>query len=709
MKIINLVIIPQIFCTVVYADNSIRITETENSNKINYPVVIGRPFARGEIPNYPVAAYNGSVITTQANVKKRWEDGSVRHAIISFLIDLSAGQSKDILFLNQNSVDTQSLSKDDILGPLYNLETKVIANFDSDSAIISAREMISNDKYSTFTPGAVANTIVVADHSSSRSFDFGSDTYKSLRPVFNITFFPELKNAFIRVIVENSSTEVLQDQKYSILISKGFPASSTVYSKPVFNHHAGSRWTKTFWLNGDPGKINIDHNPEYLSRIGAIYTYQAMDLTENIINTTYQQWISSSKDIYDQGNLNKASGTAGLRGEIGPYPRWNTLWILSGDSRMQEVALGNADLAAAWPIHFREGDGTKHLDRHGTISGLGKMLSISNRPTISLRTGYNYSYTATKDRIKTVGATTNNGWVPDVAHIGDYYSTAYLLTGDHWYLEQGLFANSWITASSNGAATSYSYGRGPTGAEGGLSGELRAKAWTMRNRVNMAAVIPDEMPELDLLETWISDSIKIEEGRLNINIDSGNSLWLWGRNVQAGGLHQPPLHQYATGSKEFVQVDYGINKSKVSAAISQFEQNYMMIALGRAKQLGYGVENIFSYLSKYYTEAQASSYNYHLLANGRLPTQDETGEFFKSYDDLASGYDCSSSAVHCSEFAYDIGYYWGYPYVLRSALSYIAEVDNHGLSLYNTVNNDLTKRVGGAIAINPQWGLAKPN
>lgn len=52
----------------------------------NYPVQVGRPFKVGEIQGFPQARLAGSAVATQADVKQRWGDGSVRHAIISFII-----------------------------------------------------------------------------------------------------------------------------------------------------------------------------------------------------------------------------------------------------------------------------------------------------------------------------------------------------------------------------------------------------------------------------------------------------------------------------------------------------------------------------------------------------------------------------------------------------------------------------------------------
>jgi len=68
------------------ANNSVTITEPFGRATTDYPMQLGRPFAEGEIPNHPLVLVNGTAVLTQANVKTRWEDGSVKHAILNFII-----------------------------------------------------------------------------------------------------------------------------------------------------------------------------------------------------------------------------------------------------------------------------------------------------------------------------------------------------------------------------------------------------------------------------------------------------------------------------------------------------------------------------------------------------------------------------------------------------------------------------------------------
>ncbi len=85
-------------------DNSIIIREKAGVTTSNYPIQIARPFVKGEISNFPQVVIDGTPMLTQADVKIRWDDGSVRHAVITFYIpQLQANDVLTVSFINQNS------------------------------------------------------------------------------------------------------------------------------------------------------------------------------------------------------------------------------------------------------------------------------------------------------------------------------------------------------------------------------------------------------------------------------------------------------------------------------------------------------------------------------------------------------------------------------------------------------------------------------
>jgi hypothetical protein len=66
--------------------DSITIHNTSRRNQANRPISVSRPFVQGEIPNYVLASIGTTPLQTQTDVKNRWPDGSVKFAIVSFVV-----------------------------------------------------------------------------------------------------------------------------------------------------------------------------------------------------------------------------------------------------------------------------------------------------------------------------------------------------------------------------------------------------------------------------------------------------------------------------------------------------------------------------------------------------------------------------------------------------------------------------------------------
>ena len=107
--------------------NALTLTDVDSTTTTNYPVQFGRPFAESEIADYPQAIISGTPVTTQANVKTRWPDGSVKHAIVSFLVpSLTADSTVTITFQNQASGNTTGyLDKAGMLGAGYDFNATI--------------------------------------------------------------------------------------------------------------------------------------------------------------------------------------------------------------------------------------------------------------------------------------------------------------------------------------------------------------------------------------------------------------------------------------------------------------------------------------------------------------------------------------------------------------------------------------------------------
>lgn len=693
--------------------NFLTIREMQGRSTIDYPVQIGRPFVQGEIPHYPQAVIGGLPTLTQADVKTRWPDGSVKHAVVSFLIpELKANSNVTITFQDQSSGNNNGfLDQQNMFSSKFNFDASI--NLTNDSGIsksASARKMLQDGNFEYWLQGQVLTSVIIADHSEGRLYDIGFDAYRSFRPIFHATFWPTINKVRVRYIGEASHTEALQDMAYSLQLNLGYNPTASVYTKASIAHHSASRWTKEFWIGGSPSNIAINHNLAYLAKTRLIPNYDVSKIvSESTIASEYTAWNNSAKDLFDPGLWSKPMGNPGGRRDIGPYPTWTVRWLYTGDRRMEEMALGHADLAAAWPMHFREGKTDKYFDRAKMVPGIGKPISISGRPTIHLGSNnsyIDYSYTKPEDKITPVGSFTNDSWKPDGAHQPDAFSPQYTLSGDFWYLEEMYFWTSWSAAKGNGAATIYAYGRGPTGAEGGIPDEIRGQAWIFRSRAHTATLAPDGTPEKAYFKTLIDDAIAIWEGMRNITGTSfeDNANWNWGYsmiNKKYGGLGVPPLRHWERGSSGFVQemLDPAIAKD----AISTWEQNFLIFALGRARELGYPTDALIAWVApNLVNQLIHPGYNPYLMMAYRVATTSvSTSNYFTTWagvkSAVLSSYDPEAHFLSDNETAEH-----GYKFVSMCATSMVAN-EPGGLQAWAWVWEKVLPNA--KLNNNPKWAI----
>jgi len=692
--------------------NSLTISEKGGVSTTNYPIQLGRPFVQGEITNYPQAIVNGTAVATQADVKQRWPDGSVKHAILAFLIpQLGANATVAVTFQNQNLGNNTALTLAQMQSVNFDFGAEMQLTDGITTQTASARNMLNAGSYTSWTSGSIGQTVILADHSVARQFDIGFDSNRAFRPIFHATFWPGINKVRVRFIGEIANSESLEDQTYALSLAVGNANRTQVYSKGSFTQSSNTRWTKEFWIGGAPSPIIINQNLNYLRETKFLPYYDtSITLTSAAITQTCNAWQGASKDIGGPGNWMITMPGGGSRPDIGPYPDWVVNYLYSGNSCMRDAAFGNADLAASWPVHFREGKAGKNIlrtDAANAGTGVGRVISLSNRPTFSTNFYPNVGTTAA-DAITPTGPRTNQGWVYDAAHVPEFGSPLYIITGDFWYLEEMWFV------TSMDAATNYAsqYERGPTGAEGGLNHtQLRAMAWELRNRVNSAFISPDGSPEKAYFETLINDAIAAEEGVRNITTTSfnGTPIWSFGRRYAALASETsfgpsgtiPPQHQFTIGSANFNQSAYGLDQTVSSKASSLFEMDYMLYVLGRATEMGYPTNALLSWLAPLYTGMLTDpGFNPFMIDNGRVPTVRADGTFFTSFADLKTAYD---SSWQTRTYLSTGGSGDGYAAYVNAGVSYITAQPN-GLAAWNFMRSHFSQG-NAALAALPKWAL----
>lgn len=670
----------------VNSENFIELTNPNASVVENYPLQFARPFLPGEIANYPQLVINDQVIATQADVKQRHADGSVKHAIISALVPrIPAGSTMKGYFTNQSSGRNQAkLTKAQMLANAFNFDATIQATFaGSAEKTVSARQLLSQDKFSYWLEGDIATSVLIVDHSVARVGDFGSDNYRSVRPAFFATFWPGLNKVQVRFVGEVANTEAIQDQVYDLVL-KGGQNNLELYRKAQLPHQAMTRWTKKYWLDGSNlANVSLNHHLKYLVATKAVPAFDhRLTVPTATIASIYQNWQAQPKDLYQSGWWSPRMGNAGGRSDIGVYPTWSVLWLYSGDWRLAEMAMTHADLTGAWPLHVREGNPNKRFDAARNVDGIGRIISLNagGRPTAWIPR-INWHEIPAADKIEPITALKSTDWQPDVAHHPDFASIQYYLTGDYYYLEQSMFSGNYVGYDNNGMAFQYSYGRGPTGAEGALySGEERQQAWALRARVHTYAVLPDNFAEKQYFKEKTDNAILLWEGFFNVNTaKAADPLWLHGRNVIAqsqframGGKASPLGMWFVRDSVPETFNDEVLDYKKVASFTRPWMRNMLIISLGRARDLGFATEPLLNFVKPTLTWPAASTSNeqYFLLSYSEPTIERATNNWYQRWTDVRATFQPTELARMQSSYsgpAQDLEH--GYDLILLSALA----------------------------------------
>jgi hypothetical protein len=395
-----------------------------------HPFTIGLGFKKGDIFNTPSL----SIPDQQIIVKRRWNDGSVKHAIASGHISLSKNDSKLI-----NVLDSPPAPVGAILNSMDIQKAKPQASVQlSGIGTVALTNLLANP-FRTWISGPE----MVESHYRS---NVGED------PNLSVWFFVRLYKsgkAWVRVIVENGNVEAtkLDVKSYVPAVIVG---GAKVYDNGgiILNHYPHTRWSVEAWIGGDP-QVSPKHDTTYLISTRLVPNYWK----RNPADKAFAQLVQEYRPM-DRGNLTQRMAVAGFQRQIGLLPLWDALYVSSGDLRAYRAALANASSLNTYPIVWR--DPKTQL-----------IASPSVYPEFGIGT-----------RTYKAGP---NIW--EMNHAPSEGYLAYLITGDYWYYETALMHNSLVYLALNPKKGS--------GVNRLLTAETRGTGWNLRNLSQTVAIAPD--------------------------------------------------------------------------------------------------------------------------------------------------------------------------------------------------------------------------
>lgn len=459
------------------------ITTTEavsssGSAQSNVPFTFGQPFKQGDwnpTTHSLYAKVDGADVPIQADAVSTFADGTARLAVLTTRLPSLPGNGSKAVEIYRGPTYSQPAGTFDT----STWDPIVVATIGGVEWTASPRAALLAQLVSK--TGIRLNGEVAKELRVTVPFKNPSNVdHAHLRARFDVRLY---NNGTIRtdLIVENNWLLVASPAPltYSVNCTQGV-GGSTIFTQASFTHHYRTRWHRVFW-HGTQAQVRPRHNKAYFLDSKITWNYNRDLVVSGTALTNMQNAVNSSNTgPMGTGTLTTDMPGTGGRDEIAPVPRWTAMWLISQDVRAWTAMLGNADACASAPIHYRD-------------ENTDLPVSVVARPNIATR------YGTSSPSIPSVSY--SGPWNPDIAHQGSYTFIPYVLTGDHFYIEETAFWASWDIAANDPA------GRG--GASGHLPPveQLRGAAWGFRAILEAAYGLPDSHPLKSYFNTIKNNNI----------------------------------------------------------------------------------------------------------------------------------------------------------------------------------------------------------
>ncbi|MGB6886524.1 MAG: Ig-like domain-containing protein [Candidatus Acidiferrum sp.] len=646
------------------ASDTIKIYETTGTAQTNRAISVSRAFVQGEILNYAQASVGGAALLTQCDVKNRWPDGSLKFAIVSFIISsLPANGSVTVSFSNQTTGNnTGFLAQSDMLSTPYNFEAQ-IKETGTASHTISARTMLTNGNFRYWLQGPIVTAVILEDRSTARAYDFNADgaAGNPLHPLFEAWFYPQGNRVEVGYTVEDVwagsvAANSMRDQTYSFVLTSGLTSPVTEFTQPSFNHIGRSRWYRHFWLgNNAPPTTRIDHNVAYIVQTKVIPNYMTtLTLSPSMVSGEEAGWTSGDQTLVGNANgvgeIPNNMDAGGAAETIGLMATWETMYLLNMnvDDQLLNKVLGNADLVGRVPMHYREADTDLFFDTANSVNAFGHVTSINARPMENLGIGpgndFNDNCSGANTLTLNLGTVSTDNWDVngmDPSHWPEFGFVAYLVTGKYYYMEETQFAGGYMTAWGHGCP-----GTARDGAAGVLNQSQygRGVAWSFRTVTHGWLASPDGTPEQAYFNDKLQNSIAGFEGEKAIPLSDSTrqAVWTWAQQNFSDPNGVSPLHFYAAGESDFIEFPVRTD-GFVLDAWSPWEESYLLNTYGMARDAGLAnIGDIMSWDANRWFHLALDTINVnniYLIGTYRFPTKlSSTNNWITNYADYKSGY-----------------------------------------------------------------------
>jgi hypothetical protein len=394
---------------------------------------------------FPKTAFAGGTAltvdqgTAQVIVKRTWNDGSIKHVVVSGHVTIAgAGGTQAIQIAAGTPSGGTALTSASIqtAAPTASIQCGSIGT-------VSLVALLATP-FRTWISGPE----MVECHYRGQ---VGTDP--TLVAWFHVRLYKSGR-MWVRAFCENGYVTNSQGTN----INKTYAATAviggtTAFSNASFTHYGHTRWDAEGWIGGDP-QITPKHNVAQLISTKLVPNYWKRNPSSAVLSGLAQTYTPNSNLLWTL-----TMGDTGFQNQIGLLPLWDALYCTSTDPRAWRAVVAQTRALNSYGIVWRE-----------PADNLPTRPSV--RPDWAMA-GQNQGGSATMD-------TGSLSWEP--AHHGSGGYLAYLITGDYYFLETMQHQ-----ASTIYLIQSTSYGSGTSRQ---ILGQSRALAWGLRSIGQFAAIGP---------------------------------------------------------------------------------------------------------------------------------------------------------------------------------------------------------------------------
>ncbi|MDB4884038.1 MAG: hypothetical protein JWL95_2804 [Gemmatimonadetes bacterium] len=460
-------------------------------------VSFGQVFAAGDVPaeaTVAARATDGSNVELQVDKKASYADGSLRHAVLTARVPaLTAGARVALELVSARATE-----------PGQGLDLAALSDSGFEAAVrielggvaytANAAPLINADA-PTWLDGPLATEATF----TAPLADAGGNPHPQLAARFQVRMYAG-GSARVDVVVENDWAFAPGPSAYAydVTVTAGGEQVYTAVAQP---HYAHARWRQTHYV-GREAEPFVEHDLRYLIATGAVPNYDPTVIPSAAALATYGELPPPPWAPMQIGLAEKYMPATGGRADIGLLPAWTTMYLLSMDPRAARATMQTADGAGSWSIHYRDQD-------------TGRPVSLVDYPYMTLlgNPGDTVNPATGKSEAFPACATCATPYTADSAHQPSLAYVPYLVTGDHYYLEEMQFWTSYDLFQGNPYYRDFA--KGLVHPE-----QVRGQAWSMRAIGEAAAFTPDDDPLKQYFVDRLSDNLAYYQARYGSGPDA---------------------------------------------------------------------------------------------------------------------------------------------------------------------------------------------